>query len=62
MCIVGSGGWVNVGTTANIWELMEEKSQVAVCYVGSSSTNKGLELCLMINFCPFWKTGKGKNL
>ena len=35
---------------------MEEKSQVAVCYVGSSSTNKGLELCLMINFCPFWKT------
>ena len=41
---------------------MEEKSQVAVCYVGSSSTNKGLELCLMINFCPFWKTGKGKNL
>ena len=51
-------GW----TTANTWELAEEKSQIAVCYIGSSSTNKGLELCLVINFCPFWKTGEGENL
>ena len=39
---------------------MEEKSQLAAYYVDSSSTNKGLELYLVLKFCPFWKTGEGE--